>query len=208
MMCIFILWDGLTWDFLRSCFHAVSRNYLVFVIYNWLLFSAIIAGALLLQSESWFVRLPVSGDSLILGTDSVVLMAVGIFLFNLALSGFLLITLPGLAFFALPAVFLFYRALLWGILLNQLFTPQFLIALPTLILEGEGYVLAAICGTNLGLSWFRPDWIYRNRGFSRLKALETTSRECVRLYFFVVIFLIVAAVVEAVTIVSFTSWFL
>ena len=190
-------------DFLRLSLQALFRSYRSFVVYNWLFFGAIIVGVLLAQANMRL--LPIGEEVQAFDSSNVGFMVLGIFLFNLVLSGFVLTTLPGLVFFALPSVFLFYRAFVWGILLNQLFTPQFLAALPTLILEGEGYVLAAICGTNLGLSWFKPDWAYKNKGFSRLEALKMASRECVHLYFFVVIFLVVAAVVEAVTIVSFAG---
>jgi len=89
---------------------------------------------------------------------------------------------------------------LWGVLLNGLLTSQFLAAFPTLILEGEGYVLAALAGVNLGLSLLKPEWAYKGEGLSRLEAVKRALKDCAYTYVLVAIFLFVAAVVETVTI--------
>jgi len=134
-------------------------------------------------------------------TRGLPLMIMDIFLFNLVVSGFVLVTLSGLLFFALPFVFLLFRAFLWGVLLGGLPTSLFLAALPTLILEGEGYVLASLAGINLGLSWLRPEWAYEGEELSRLESVKKALRDCVRIYVFVVVPLFVAAVVEALTVI-------
>ncbi len=193
--------------FFGSCLSCVSRRSWVLAIVNCVYFGCIFVATVL--GQFLYRQLPYTGEpfgvgEFFLGLDWP-LMILSVFLFNLGLSGFVLVTLPGLVFFPLSVVALGVRAAFWGLMLNQLPTPLFLVAFPTLILEGEGYVLAAICGTNLGLSWFRPGWVYKNKGFSRLEALETASKDCVRIYFFVTLFLFVAAVVEVVTIVSIAS---
>ncbi|MGQ9459968.1 MAG: stage II sporulation protein M [Candidatus Bathyarchaeaceae archaeon] len=109
-------------------------------------------------------------------------LVLDIFFFNLVLSGFVLVTLSGLAFFVLPLVFLFVRAFLWGVLLNGLSTSMFLAAFPTLILEGEGYVLAALAGINLGMSWFKPKRVYGEEELSRIESVKMALKDCLRIY--------------------------
>jgi hypothetical protein len=123
-----------------------------------------------------------------------------IFLFSLFVSGLLLTTLTGLVFFILPVVILVLRATLWGAILNQLPTPLFLASLPTLVLEGEGYVVASVAGIGLGLAWLKPGWMYEGEGFSRLEAFKAALREALYLYVWVGMFLLVSALVEAMTI--------
>jgi hypothetical protein len=93
------------------------------------------------------------------GSDPFLLFGV-ILVSNLILSGFVFLTLSGLIFFALSPILLSFRALLLGVLLNGLSTSSFIVALPTIVLEGEGYVFAALGGVILGLSWLRPKWVY------------------------------------------------
>ncbi len=168
-----------------------------------LCFCSIFAALLLAQFlfgpmlyESALVEVP----EVLVGVDWPIMLAV-IFLFNLALSGFLVVTLPGLVFFPLSAATLVYRAFLWGLLLSHLPTPLFLAVLPTLILEGEAYVFAGVAGVVLGLSWLKPGWAYE-KGVSRSEAFKRALRECGRLYLVVAIVLLVAAIVETATIVS------
>ena len=83
----------------------------------------------------------------------------------------------------------------------SLFCSGFLAALPTLALEGEGYVLAALAGVNLGLAWLKPKWAYRGEDLSRSEAVNKALKECARIYVFVAVFLFVAAVVETITLI-------
>jgi len=133
------------------------------------------------------------------GAEGFGVMFMSIFLFNLVVSGFLMLTLTGLLFFALPTGFLIVRAALWGSMLNQLSTPAFLAALPTLLLEGEGYVIAGVAGANLGLSWLKPSWI-SDGVVSRRDTLKQAVKECTHLYVLVAALLLAAAVVETSTI--------
>jgi uncharacterized membrane protein SpoIIM required for sporulation len=128
--------------------------------------------------------------------DNALLSLLWIFLFNLALSGFLLLTASGVVFFVLPVCFLLFRALFWGVFLSGLPNPLFLLVIPTLVLEGEGYVLAAVAGLGLGLSWLKPELMFREGNLSRLEAFRKALRECAHVYVFVVILLFLAAVVE------------
>jgi len=129
------------------------------------------------------------------------LLFISVFVWNLVVSGFVLLSLSGLVFFVLPVGLLLVRAWLWGVLLTGLPTSSFLVALPTLILEGEGYVLAGLAGMYLGLSWLSPKRAYGDDGLSRMESLKKAFGECVRIYILVVLFLLAAAVVETLTLV-------
>lgn len=186
--------------FLKSSILTLSSRSSLFVMMNALYFGSILVAALLTQAQypplyEWPTDhniFPVDGGFLT--------MVMNIFLFNLVVNGFLLVTLTGLLFFALPAGVVLMRAAFWGIMFNQLPTPQFLIALPTVILEGEGYIVASVAGINLGLSWLKPDWSYKGQQLSRLEALKMAFKECARVYILVAMLLLVAAIVETVTI--------
>ena len=189
-------------NFLESCVNVLSRRRTVFVVLNTLFFDCIFLGVLL--SQFLCVPLLYTGESVgiltwFLGLDWP-WMILAIFLFNLVFSGLVVLTLPGLVFFPLSAVFLAMRGALWGIMLNQPSIVPFPLLLPTFVLEGEGYVLASVVGTVLGLSWLKPHWIYNDEGLSRLNALKTSLREALRPLFLSAILLFLAAVVETFTI--------
>jgi hypothetical protein len=128
-----------------------------------------------------------------------------IFLFNLSLSAFLVVTLPGFVVFPLSVVFLGFRAFLWGLLVFQLPTWALLIALPTILLEGEGYVFAAVAGMVVGTSWLKPQWLFGGENMGRIDSLKRALRECFLLYVVVIVLLLVAAIVETATIVAYVS---
>jgi len=160
----------------------VSGRMLLLAVLNWVFFGVIFVATLLgtvryRESIAWPV-----GESSIPGQISSLplpLMAMYIFSFNLLVSGFVLLTLSGLAFFALPIVFLFLRALLWSAIIAAWPSPFFLAAFLVFILEGEAYILASVAGVVLGLSWLKSDWIYSDRSLSRFESLRE-SRARVR----------------------------
>jgi len=186
----------------RSGWLVLSARGWILATMNLLYFGSLFGGALVAQlgplqrsglplDTGWFFSL----DS------GFLVITLSIFLFNLFVSGFILTTLSGLVFFALPIAVLFYRALLWGVLLTGLHTSLFFASFPTLLLEGEGYVLAALAGVNLGLSWFRPKWAYREEEMTRSGAVKRAFKDCMRIYVWAAILLLAGAFVEAVTIV-------
>jgi hypothetical protein len=126
---------------------------------------------------------------------SVLLMFLFIFCFNLAIGAFAVVTLPGFLFFPLSAALLTFRAVLWGLILSPLPQGLFLVALPTLVLEGEAYVLAAAVGTTVGYSW-----LTRPKDLTRSKAFTDTFKRDVSAYVFVILLLLTAAAVESATI--------
>lgn len=132
-------------------------------------------------------------------------MIFGIFVFNLVVSSFVFVTVPGFVFFPLSAGFLLYRAFLWGLLVYALPVWAFVAALPIIVLEGEAYVSAAVGGTIIGVSWVKPLWLHRGDRLSRREALKAALKECLGIYVLVIILLFAAAVVETATILLVTS---
>ena len=193
-------------DFVKACLGVLLERGVVFAVMNGFCFCSVFVAVFWAQFQ---LPLPYEGASVelpefLVGVDWP-LMIVGIFLFNLVLSGFVFVTLPGLVFFPFSSAVLLYRGFLWGVLLSQLSTSQFLVVLPTLVLEGEGYVMASVAGTTFGLSWLKPEWVFKGEGLSRWESFKKALVECLRVYVLVVVILFVAAVVETFTILSLTS---
>jgi hypothetical protein len=131
-------------------------------------------------------------------TGEIGITFLSIFVSNLVVSGYLLLTVPGLLLFAVPVGVLAWRAAMWGVLLNGLSTPALLAALPTILLEGEGYVFAGAAGVILGLSWLRPRWVGLE-DVSRRESLRRAMKECAHLYVLVALLLLAAAAAETLT---------
>ncbi len=174
----------------------------ILALFNVLFFSCalvtLVLSSLLLQPplySGWNPNVPE-----IFLNGSWLVMVFGIFFFNLALSSFVFVTLPGIAFFPLSAGFLLFRGFLWGLLLYE--SPNWLFAasLPTVVLEGEAYVFAAAAGTIIGASWIKPALVHGKSELSRVQAFKKSLKECLTIYAIVVVLLFVAAIVEAATI--------
>ena len=132
-----------------------------------------------------------------------ILAVVYTFLVNFCLGSVLTITIPGILLFFLAPVIAFYRAALWGLLYAPT-TPDLatvaILALPTLVLEGLGYVLAVIPSTYLGLSWLMPRRVFHGEELTRVEAFKRELGSSVKAYLWVAIVLLVAAVVEVTTV--------
>ncbi|MCK4633926.1 stage II sporulation protein M [Candidatus Bathyarchaeota archaeon] len=179
---------------------SLSKRSSLFTLMNIVYFGSLFVVALMTGQQNRLINEWVVGESS--GeVNNVVIMFVDIFLFNLVVSGFLLLTVTGLFLFPLPVGILVFRASLWGSLLSQLPTPVFLATFPTFLLEGEAYVIAGVVGINLGLSWLKPNWVSKN-GSSKRDALGQAVRECGYLYALVTTLLLAAAVVETFTLYS------
>jgi len=190
------------WGFLKKSLNIVSGRMLLLIVLNWVFFGVMIVGVFFEEAGfAGVLRWPVGEEAFTVEIGDAVLLLVSVFFTNLVLSGFVLVTLTGLGFFGLPLFFLCLRAFFWGFLLSRLSTPLFLAAFPTLILEGEGYVLAALGGVVLGLSWLRPRLVYPREELSRSEAVRRAFKECAHIYILVALILFAAAVVEIVTLV-------
>jgi hypothetical protein len=186
-------------DFFGNFGEMLTERLPIVALMNLAFFGSILITAFLTQSvappsEFWeppnFFPLPLS---------NVPLLVVTIFLFNLVVGAFVLLTLMGMVLFVIPAGVLIWRGWLWSSLISQLSTSSFLLVLPTLVLEGEGYVLASVAGTVLGLSWLKPSLIFGGGRLSRVAALMRALKEMAHLYVAVAIILLIAALVEALT---------
>ena len=184
-------------SFLRSSIKVLSKRANLIAIFNVIYFCSIFVVVLIAQVL--FPPLYLDGalaSSLAPFEDNWFIMFVGIFIFNLFLSAFVMVTLPGIVFFPLSTAFLVSRAVLWGLLLYPLPSWLFLAVLPTLVLEGEAYVIAAVTGTVTGLSWVKSSWVFRDGKLSRWEALKTALKEGLHLYKGVTLLLLIAAIVE------------
>jgi hypothetical protein len=132
-------------------------------------------------------------------------MVLSIFIYNVALSAFVAVTLPGFVFFPLSTAFLLYRAAIWGLLLHCQPTWVLLVALPALVFEGEGYVFAAVAGSVVGISWLRPKWLGSGEGLPRFAALKKALKECLIMYLPVVALIFCAATIESLVLVMTTQ---
>jgi uncharacterized membrane protein SpoIIM required for sporulation len=193
-------------DFFKRSVSSIAKRAFLVMLLNWLFFGLIPVGAFMTQHLFTGVyEPPAESKAFFVVKQSFPVMVMEIFFFNLILSAFVFVTLSGLAFFVLPFVFLALRGWIWGVLINGLLTSQLLTVLPVIILEGLGYVLAAMAGVNLGLSWLRPHWVYSGERLSRLDAIRRASKDCVYVYVLVAIFLFLAAVIETTIIFLVTT---
>ena len=132
----------------------------------------------------------------------VLLAAVLTFVVNLVGGSFAFITMPSLIIPFSGLLVGVYRALLWGLL----FSPSAVVGaglgfhLPTIILEGQAYVLAMLAAYAQGMAFLRPKSVgvkTHRQGY-----WEGVKRS-VRLYLLVVVVLLVAALYEAVSVIFF-----
>jgi hypothetical protein len=137
------------------------------------------------------------------GTAASPWLFLDIFLVNLGVSGLLLLTLSGFVFFVLPPIVLSLRALVWGALLNGLSTPLLWLTFPVLILEGEGYVLMGLSGITLGLSWVKPQWLFKEEVHDREWDVKLALEESLRVHVLAIALLAVAAAIETIIIMFF-----
>lgn len=187
---------------LREVLSVVSKRGWWLVALNWLFFGFVLVGSLLggLISFPQPYLLPASEVSPFSQASPLLLFGF-IFVFNLVFSGFVFVTLTGLVFFPLSPILLSLRGFLWGILFAGSPTSKFLAILPTLVLEGEGYVFAADAGMLLGLSWLTPERVYRGESLSRSQAFVKALKDSIYIYALVALLLLVAAAVETLTLV-------
>jgi hypothetical protein len=187
--------------FLRAIIDVLSERGKLVTIFNVAFFCSIFIAVLIAQfvfPPPVYLDKPLPESWIVFGNEWYTVF-LGILASNLVLSAFVMVTLSGLLFFPLSAFFLMFRAVLWGLLLYSLPSWVFLVVLPTVVVEGEAYVVAAVVGTVTGLSWVKPDWMFKNEKLSRWGTLKVALREGLYLYAVVVLLLFAAAIIETVT---------
>jgi hypothetical protein len=199
---------------IRSSSTVIKEHRRAYLVLN-LLYYGLIAGAMgyaafdpALQKSLWdqvgegFSTGPLEE---LLGAYSggqILLAAVLTFAVNLIGGSFAFITLPSLIIPFSGLLVGVYRAMLWGLL----FSPSAVVGaglvfhLPTLILEGQAYVLAMLAAYVQGMALLRPKSVgveTHRQGYWEGVKLS------VRLYLLVVVVLLVAALYEAVSVIFF-----
>lgn len=135
-----------------------------------------------------------------ISAGNVLNIIVTIFAFNSILGSFLVITLLNLI--GLGTLVFIYRPLMWGLIYSPTSpsAAMLLIAvIPTLILEGVAYVIAFTASLDFILAITKPKSLGEE---SRFKAWKKAWVYNLKSYVLVLIMLLVAAVVESITLVT------
>jgi hypothetical protein len=122
------------------------------------------------------------------------------FAVNLVVGSFLYITLPSLIVPFSGLLVGAFRALLWGLMFSPtaVMGAGFLLLLPTMILEGQAYVLIMLAAWVQGMAFLWPNSVGAKT--HRMGYWEGVKRSA-RVYVLLAIVLLVAAVVEAVSVI-------
>ena len=197
---------------LRSSSAVIKEHRRAYIVLN-LLYYGLIAGGMVyaafdpaLQKSLWnqlgegFSTGPLEELVGAYSGGQVLLAAVLTFAVNLVGGSFAFITMPSLIIPFSGLLVGVYRALLWGLL----FSPSAVVGaglvfhLPTIILEGQAYVLAMLAAYLQGMAFLRP----KSMGVrTHRQGYWEGVKLSVRVYLLVVVVLLVAAVYEAVSVI-------
>lgn len=134
------------------------------------------------------------------GSGSVPLAALYTFLVNFFVGTVVFLGLPSAIFPPLAAFLGAYRAVLWGIMFSPSLAElrqQMTWHSVTLLLEGQGYILAVFAGLAAFKGFLKPGKYEQE---NRLAGYMRGWREAAPLYLWVALVLAVAAVYEAITV--------
>lgn len=135
-----------------------------------------------------------------IGAGDVIKVILTIFVFNSILGSFLAITVLNLI--GIGTLVFIYRPIMWGLIYaptSPSATMLLIAVIPTLILEGAAYVIAFTASLDFVLAIAKPKALGEE---SRFKAWKKAWTYNLKSYVLVLIMLLVAAVVESVTIIS------
>lgn len=121
-----------------------------------------------------------------------------IFGINSIFASFLTITVPNII--GLGTITYIYRGIIWGLIyapIDSQSTMLLLYVIPTLLLEGTAYVIAFTASLDLPLALIRPEKLGKK---SRWEAFKKAVVNNLKSYVLVLIVLLIAAIVETVTI--------
>lgn len=190
---------------LTSTWDVISTRGKIVAIMNILFFGGVFVTVLLVGSlfpPSLYLGWQPDAPEVFLNLDWPIMIE-WIFLFNLVVSAFVMISLLGAIFFPLSVMSLLYRAFFWGLSIHALPNWLFWALLPVLIFEGEAYALAAVAGSVTGLSWVKPSWLYSETELSRTDSFRKACRESLKLYLIIILLLLVATIVETAAILAY-----
>ena len=137
-----------------------------------------------------------AGVAAVYGSGNVILAAVVTFGVNLVLGSFLQITLPSLVIPLAGVAMGVFRAILWGLILapQGSLTYAMIPHSITLLLEGQGYIIAMLGTFTIAKGLVRPG-AYGAAG--HVAGYLTGLARCARLYVLVIVVLAVSAIYEA-----------
>ena len=124
---------------------------------------------------------------------------IGIVVFQLLFGGFLVASLSGMLLFPLPVGILAYHAFCLGLILWAVPSSMFWPLMLAFFLEGEAFVLGALGGILVGISWMMPSLLYGRERYSRKETLVKSLTDSACFYLLAITLLIAAAVVEALS---------
>jgi uncharacterized membrane protein SpoIIM required for sporulation len=133
-----------------------------------------------------------------ISTGKMLTVTATIFLINSIFASFLTITVPNVMGFG--TITYIFRAIIWGLIyapIDSQSTMLLLAVIPTLLLEGIAYVIAFTSSLDLPLALITPE---RLKEKSRWKAFKKAWIYNLKSYVLVLIVLLIAAIVETVTI--------
>jgi hypothetical protein len=142
---------GLVWAVHLTYFGLVMLG--AVVIFEWADLQAVLMASV--RAEIGGSSGPLSLAGRAYGSGNVLWAAAVTFLINFLLGSIIMISLPSVVLPGLGVVTAAFRALLWGVLLGPSFVPAAGAMLPhsmTMLLEGEGYILAAFFGLLIPIS--------------------------------------------------------
>lgn len=206
---------------LKRALGTIKENWVLYLSCNGIYYGIVILGMIVtifmpqLQQDiigSITDELTTEGNLLNIANEaymsgSVIRAAVTTFIINLLMGTLLVLTLPSLLFPPLGAVMAAYRAGLWGLMLSPVEPSLRLAMIPhslTLLLEGQGYILAAFAGLVAFKGLIKPE---RYNETKRLLGYKEGWKEAAPLYALVVSVLAVAAIYEAASVIWIVSRF-
>ncbi|MCX6168121.1 MAG: hypothetical protein NTX65_02190 [Ignavibacteriales bacterium] len=199
---------------LKDAFEIIAKNWKAYLVINILFYGLVIVGMIVISSN------PKLHKEIIFNTKNYLINGTGLLPFvtkyylennipiaiavtfsvNLILATFIQITLPSLIIPFLGLLLNCYRAFLWG----HLFGFDMPVTIyGVLLLEGQGYILAAFAIYLYGMYMIRPLYY----GFQkRREAFIYGTKVIGKLYLLVTLVLLIAAVYEVSLVTSFTRF--
>lgn len=176
---------------------------IIFMIY--IAFNQKLQDSLLEQVGAAFMTGPLSfvGQSYL---NARILTAIAsTFLINLLIGSFGTITLPSLVIPFSGFLVGLYRAIMWGLLLSPAHPDLRLVMIPhslTLLLEGQGYILAILAAYLQGRAFLWPKTVSAE---THIKGYWEGLKQTVKIYTLVTLILVVAAIYEVIEVVILTQ---
>lgn len=190
----------------RKAYIAINVAYygLVIIFMIYIAFNQKLQESLLEQVGAVFMTGPLSfvGQSYL--NARIFTAIASTFLVNLLIGSFGTITLPSLVIPFSGLLVGLYRAVLWGLLLSPAHPDLRLVMIPhslTLLLEGQGYILAILAAYLQGRAFLWPKTVNAE---THLKGYWEGLKKTGKIYTLVTLILVIAAIYEVIEVVILT----